>query len=101
LRKRHIASAIKSFRPSKLKMVITLIGFVLIMQALKQIFGRLWQFCSVVCGEFVRSFVEIYRPVSSSSKHLRINFFAHCQLLSIHYRKTYRSLIWEQFVIKS
>ena len=40
-------------------MVITLIGFVLIMQALKQIFGRLWQFCSVVCGEFVRSFVAI------------------------------------------
>ena len=49
-RKRHIVSAIKSFRPSRLKMEISPIGFVLIMQALKQIFGRLWQFCSVVCG---------------------------------------------------
>ena len=31
-------------------MVISPIGFVLIMQALKQVFGRLWQFGSVVCG---------------------------------------------------
>ena len=47
----QIASAIKFFRPIRLKMVFPIIGFVSIMQALKQF--------SVVFSDYIRSFLVV------------------------------------------